>query len=57
MPQTHEYKLIISSPKNPIQEQLSLEGRKGWKPILLSTPTDKTGTVHVYIVLEHALGS
>jgi hypothetical protein len=58
MPQTHEYKLIIGTVRAPLDNQLAQEGRKGWKPILMSTPLDgPNGTAQVYVILEHALGS
>jgi hypothetical protein len=57
MAQTHEYKLIIGSVKQPINEQLKREGQQGWKPILMSTPLDgPNGSAHVYVILEHPIG-
>jgi hypothetical protein len=57
MARTHEYKLIIGTVTSPLNSQLAQEGQKGWKPILMSTPTDASGTVQVYVILEHALGT
>jgi hypothetical protein len=58
MPQTHEYKLIVGTVKHPINDLLRAEGRQGWRPILMSTPAEgPNGTIHVYVILEHPLGS
>jgi hypothetical protein len=54
MPQTHEYKMIVGTPTNSAESQLSTEGRGSWKPILMSTIAELGGTF-IYIVLSGPL--
>ncbi len=53
-----EYKVIIGNGRQ-VNEQLVQEGKKGWKPILMSTTVTggQAPVVQVAIVLEHLPGA
>lgn len=55
MAQTHEYQ-VINAPAENISTDLDRYVVAGWRPILMNTIT-LDGSVHVFIMLEKAIGS
>jgi hypothetical protein len=51
MARTHDYQ-IINDAAPAIETALAAQSAEGWRPILMSTATEASGQVQVFIILE-----